>query len=300
MKIRKKSCADHVRKPKWLSRPLPKGSEYERVRQIVKGNSLATVCQEARCPNQFECFSKGSATFMILGEQCTRNCRFCNVQHGKQLALDPGEPERVAEAVCQMDLKYVVVTSVTRDDLPDGGASIFADTIKAIREVKNDILIEVLIPDFQGDTAALETVIQAKPDVLNHNIETVPRLYPAVRPQAEYQRSLDLLQRVKTIDSEKVVKTGIMVGLGETDKELEQVFDDVLKTGCDILIMGQYLQPSDQHVPVERYVEPQQFTEFEKKARGVGIRAVVAEPLVRSSYRAEELYNEVIQGKRVM
>lgn len=295
MKISDKRCQRRSPKPRWLSRKLPKGPEYQQICDTVKQHGLATVCQEARCPNQFECFSKGSATFMILGSVCTRNCRFCNVTHAPVLPVDRGEPERVANAVRQMGLRYVVITSVTRDDLEDGGASIFADTINGVRRKNPETLIEVLIPDFQGDRDSLQRVLEARPDVLNHNIETVPRLYSLARPQADYERSLELLKRAKEIDAERVVKSGIMVGLGESDDELEITFRDVAATGCDILIIGQYLQPSDEHLVVDRYVSPEQFHQLGDMARAQGIKAVVSEPLVRSSYKAEELFREVSQ-----
>ncbi len=293
MNIRKKSCHKPLRKPKWLSRKLPTSSNYDKVLQVVKGNKLNTVCQEAGCPNQFECFSKGSATFMILGEKCTRNCRFCNVQQGASFTVDMDEPSRVADAVKTMNLRYAVITSVTRDDLDDGGASIFADTISAIRKKCPDTLVEVLIPDLQGCVESLHVVVDAKPDVLNHNMETVAKLYEEVRPQAEYERSLQVLRDVKKLDSKMVTKTGMMVGLGECDEELEQSFIDIQKTGCDILILGQYLQPTREHVEVQRFVSPEEFEKLQKKALDTGFKAVVAEPLVRSSYKAEELYNRV-------
>ncbi len=295
MHIRVKTCQQRTPKPKWLSRTLPKGGVYRQICETIKNNELATVCQEARCPNQFECYAKGSATFMILGSRCTRNCRFCNVEHARPQPVDHNEPERVAEAVRQMGLRYVVITSVTRDDLDHGGAEIFAETIRAVRRKNQQTLIEVLIPDFQGDEQSLSIVLDAAPDVLNHNVETVARLYSKVRPQAIYQRSLTLLRRVKALKNNMVVKSGIMVGLGESDDELKETFRDIAATGCDILIVGQYLQPSLKHLDVDRYVSPEQFSALGLLAREQGIKAVVAAPLVRSSYKAEELFREVSQ-----
>ncbi len=297
MRITTKSCDTRTGKPRWLSRKLPIGAEYQRVRQIVDKNSLATVCKEANCPNQFECYSKGSATFMILGEKCTRNCRFCNVQHyGTDLPLDQEEPERVAVAVKELGLRYVVITSVTRDDLEDGGATIFARTIAEIRKLCPSILIEVLIPDLQGQKESLQIIIDARPDVLNHNVETVEKLYPKVRPQAIYERSLWVLKSCKEIAPEMITKTGLMVGLGESDEELLHTIEDISQTGCDILIMGQYLQPTREHVAVERFVSPDHFHELEIQAKQFSFSGVVAEPLVRSSYKAEELYHQAMAG----
>ncbi|WP_163336393.1 lipoyl synthase [Desulfopila sp. IMCC35008] len=282
-----------VGKPKWLKRSLPTGPEYEKMRQLLKTNKLHTVCQEAQCPNQFECFSEGTATFMILGERCTRNCRFCAVDHQPLGLPDLEEPQRVAEAVALLQLRYAVVTSVTRDDLEDGGASIFADTIKEVRTKRAKTLVEVLIPDLQGDRAALEKVVAAAPDVLNHNIETVARLYPEVRPEAIYQRSLDLFRLVKEMNPMQVTKSGIMLGLGETRDELYTAWDDLLKAGCDILTMGQYLQPSKEHLSVVRFVEPEEFEELQEQALARGFAGVASGPFVRSSYQAEKLYRKV-------
>ncbi len=282
-----------VGKPRWLRRSLPTGPEYEKMRQLLKNNHLTTVCQEAQCPNQFECYSEGTATFMILGERCTRNCRFCAVEHKPLTLPDPQEPERVAEAVEILGLRYAVITSVTRDDLEDGGASLFAETIAAVRKRSPKTLIEVLIPDLQGNWIALQTIIDAAPDVLNHNIETVAGLYPRVRPEAIYERSLALLKQVKAINPMMVTKSGVMVGLGESREELVQVWDDLLASGCDILTLGQYLQPSKNHLPVERFVDPEEFAEFEQEALACGFAGVAAGPFVRSSYQAEKLYRKV-------
>lgn len=282
-----------VGKPRWLRRSLPTGPEYEKMRRLLKNNHLHTVCQEAQCPNQFECFSEGTATFMILGERCTRNCRFCAVDHKPLGPPDPEEPARVAEAVGILQLRYAVVTSVTRDDLGDGGASIFAETIGAIREKREKTLVEVLIPDLQGETAALKTVIDAAPDVLNHNIETVERLYSTVRPEAIYERSLDLFRQVKQLNPSQVTKSGIMLGLGETRDELYKTWDDLLEAGCDILTMGQYLQPSKEHLSVDRFVTPEEFDELQAQAIERGFTGVASGPFVRSSYQAEKLFRKV-------
>lgn len=280
-------------KPVWLRRRLPTGPNYQKVRNLVKEHHLATVCQEAMCPNQFECYAKGTATFMILGERCTRNCGFCAVSHQPLGPPDPEEPRRVAEAVAAMDLRYAVITSVTRDDLPDGGASLFADTVQAVRASSPDTLIELLIPDLQGDRQALQTILAAGPDVLNHNMETVARLYPTVRPQAGYHRSLDLLACAKATHPAMVTKSGIMVGLGETTTELMGLFADLRRVRCDILTIGQYLQPSLQHLQVERFVPPEEFIALENQARKLGFTAVASSPFVRSSYQAEALYSRV-------
>lgn len=277
-------------KPRWLRRHLPTGPGYERIRHLIRDQRLTTVCQEAMCPNQFECFAKGTATFMILGEQCTRNCRFCAIGHGKAAPPDPEEPQRVATAVQALGLRYSVITSVTRDDLSDGGAAHFAATIEAIRTHNPQTLIEVLIPDLQGDPVALARILASAPDVLNHNLETVARLYPQVRPEAIYQRSLEVLRLCKTLAPGMVTKSGIMVGLGETAGELSQLFVDLRQTGCDILTIGQYLQPSKAHLGVARYIPPEEFAVMASEALTLGFSAVAADPFVRSSYQAQTLY----------
>ena len=277
-------------KPKWLKKRLPAGAGYESTRRLVAGSRLNTVCQEARCPNQFECYGKGTATFMIMGERCTRNCRFCAVSSSPVEPLDPEEPGRIAGAAAEMGLDYVVLTSVTRDDLPDGGAAHFCRTIEAVRQLRPDTLVEVLIPDFQGDEEALAAVCKANPAVLNHNIETVARLYTSVRPQAGYHRSLELLERAKRINPELVTKSGLMVGLGETRAELVKTMQDIRGTGCDLLTIGQYLQPTAAHLPVKRFVPPEEFNELQLLATDLGFRAVASGPHVRSSYRAGYLY----------
>ncbi len=276
-------------KPAWLKKSLPKGGDYQRVRNLLSKAMLHTVCKEANCPNMFECFSKDTATFMILGSECTRNCRFCNITNNIPSPVDPGEPLRVAKAALDLNLKYIVVTSVTRDDLEDGGASHFAATLQAVRSMLTHAKIEVLIPDFKGDKDALQTVLSAKPDVLNHNIETVASLYPRVRPEAIYERSLSLFQTVKSMDPAMPVKSGIMVGLGETLEELEQTLRDLFSHGCDIITIGQYLQPTQNHLLVEKYYSPQEFEALEKTARKIGFEKIATGPFVRSSYQAHEL-----------
>jgi len=283
-------------KPQWLRRTLPTGSEYEKMRRLLKTDRLATVCQEAQCPNQFECFGKGTATFMILGEKCSRNCRFCAVGHGPIGPPESDEPNRVAVAVATLKLRYAVITSVTRDDLPDGGASRFASTIAAVRRLSPNTLIEVLIPDFQGNCTSLEIVVNAQPDVLNHNLETVERLYPMVRPQADYHQSLELLRRVKHLCPEMVTKSGIMNGLGESLTELHELWHDLQESSCDILTMGQYLQPSDNHLPVTRFLPPEEFDALAMEATRYGFSGIASGPFVRSSYQAEKLYAKAKAG----
>jgi len=283
-----------IRKPKWLKRKLPTGPEYERMKRLINDNSLTTVCQEAKCPNQYECFSKGTATFMILGERCTRNCGFCAVSHQPLSLPDPEEPSRVAKAVASLHLKYAVITSVTRDDLDDGGASHFIETIQEVHGQAPGTRIEILIPDLQGNWVALAEILQAGPDVLNHNLETVPRLYSRVRPEAVYERSLELLNQAKIISPHTPTKSGVMLGLGETVDELRDTMLDLLKNGCDILTLGQYLQPSRSHLPVERFVPPEEFDNLRKEAIELGFKGVASSPTVRSSYEASSLYNEVV------
>lgn len=277
------------RKPAWLKRKIPGGPVYQDMRRILGQGQLHTVCQEALCPNMGECFSHSTATFLILGDHCTRNCRFCAVRHGTPKPIDFREPEHVAEAAQKMGLKYVVITSVTRDDLADGGASHFAETISAVRRRLPESKIEVLIPDLQGDWKALKKIIITRPDVLNHNLETAPRLYPAVRPGAVYQRSLELLRQVRHMDAVLPAKSGLMLGLGEEAKEIEQTLQDLLEAGCTQLSMGQYLQPSPKHLPIQRFVTPDEFENWKLKALAMGFTRVASGPLVRSSYQAREL-----------
>ncbi len=275
------------RKPDWLKVRLPGGPDYVRLKGLMQERRLHTVCQEARCPNIGECWDAGTATFLILGDTCTRACRFCAVKTGRPPALDLGEPLRVAQAVRRMSLSHTVVTSVNRDDQPDGGAAIFADTIRWIRRLSPDTSVEVLIPDFMGNWYALATVMKERPEILNHNMETVPRLYRLVRPKARYERSLELLRRAKEMDPQGITKTGVMVGLGETKHELLLVMADLVDMGCDVLTVGQYLRPSTGHAPVARYYHPEEFEELAESGRRLGIRHVEAGPLVRSSYHAE-------------
>ncbi|MDM8555415.1 lipoyl synthase [Desulfococcaceae bacterium HSG7] len=282
-----------VRKPAWLRRKLPQGPVYEQIRSLIRQGNLHTVCQEAQCPNQFECFSQKTATFLIMGSKCTRNCRFCSIESDPTHPPDTEEPLRVAAAAAKMELRYVVITSVTRDDLSDGGASLFAKTICALRERISDVHIEVLIPDFKGDKDALCCVLEARPDVLNHNIETVPRLYPIVRPQADYQRSLRLLQRVYAFNPMIPVKSGIMLGLGETSDEIRQTMKDIYESECNLLTLGQYLQPSQHHLPVERFVTPDEFDNWKQTALEIGFEQVASGPFVRSSYHARNLFQAV-------
>ena len=281
------------RKPHWLKRRLPTGPDYEKVRALIKDGELHTVCQEAKCPNQWECFSCQTATFLIMGSRCTRSCRFCAVEHGPLGPPDPGEPARVAAAAQRMGLRYVVITSVTRDDLPDGGAGVFAETIREIRSRLSGAVIEVLIPDFQGEPEALRTVVTAHPDVLNHNLETVPRLYPSVRPEAIYVRSLELLRTAKLYASSLPTKSGLMLGLGESSEEVCQTLQDLLDAGCSMLTLGQYLQPSKAHLEVVRYLPPEEFDHWREVAMAMGFARVASGPFVRSSYHARDLYQTV-------
>ncbi len=280
----------NTRKPEWLRIRYRKNEQTEQVIALLKRLSLHTVCQEAMCPNLFECFGKQTATFMLLGKTCTRNCTFCNVSKGEPEPVDIHEPDHLVQAVEELGLSYVVLTSVTRDDLPDGGASQFIQAICKLHKLSEALLIEVLIPDFQGSLEALSGVVRAKPDVLNHNVETVPRLYPEVRPMADYYRSLELLRKTKELNPAMLTKSGIMVGLGEKEDEVLQVFDDLRKADCSLLTIGQYLSPSPNHHPIVEYIHPEQFALYEKRAYRMGFKGVVSAPLVRSSHRARELY----------
>jgi lipoic acid synthetase len=276
-------------RPPWLKVRFFGGENYQDLKRIMRSLDLHTVCESARCPNQGECWEHRTATFMILGDICTRACGFCAVTSGRPAGPpDEDEPERVAQAVELMRLKYAVVTSVNRDDQPDGGANIFARTIAAIRTHVPGCKVEVLIPDFRGDGAALETVVAARPDVLNHNVETVPRLYRRVRPGAVYGRSLELLHRARQLAPSMPVKTGMMLGLGETREEVLQAMSDIVTQGADILTLGQYLQPTREHLPVVRFVHPQEFAEYKELGLEMGFRHVESGPLVRSSYHAFE------------
>jgi lipoic acid synthetase len=280
------SAVERGRRPDWLKVRLPSGESYFRLKGILRGLDLHTVCEEARCPNVAECWGQGTATFMILGDLCTRSCGFCAVKTGLPQYLDREEPERVAKAVAAMGLSHAVVTSVNRDELGDGGASIFAATIEAIRRRRPGTTVEVLIPDFKGARASLETVLAARPDILNHNVETVPRLYKRVRPGARYVQSLELLRRAKENAPGITSKTGLMLGLGEDLSEVLEVMRDMVEARVDVLTLGQYLQPTREHLPVERFVPPEEFRELALRGRAIGFRHVEAGPLVRSSYHA--------------
>lgn len=273
--------------PPWIRVRLAQGPNYNEVKGLLAGLGLHTVCQEARCPNMGECFESRTATFLILGPVCTRNCRFCAIEGGQPGLVDPQEPERVAEAVRTLGLRFAVITSVTRDDLPDGGASQFAETIRAIRRASPGCGIEVLVPDFQGSAEALDAVLEASPDILNHNVETVPRLYPLVRPQAHYGRSLELIKRAKESGG-CLTKSGLMLGVGETWDEVVQVMAGLRQAGCELLTIGQYLRPSQQHLPIARYYTPEEFDRLANVGRQLGYRHVESGPLVRSSYRARQ------------
>ena len=279
------------RLPSYLKRGIIDTEKTKSVRQILKSNCLNTVCEAARCPNKNECYSKNTATFLIMGNICTRNCRFCNVSAGKPELLNPEEPKKIADAVLKLGLKYAVITSVTRDDLPDGGASHFAEVIYEIKKLTPNVRVEVLTPDFKGDKNAIDTVIKAKPDVFNHNIETVPALYKKARPQADYNQSLDFLDYVKK-HSDILTKTGLMLGLGETKEELIKVFEDLVKIKCDIVTIGQYIQPSKAHLPVIKYYEPYEYDELTDIAKKMGIKHTFFSPLARSSYKAVDVFSE--------
>jgi lipoic acid synthetase len=276
------------RLPDWLKKPLPRGNENFFTHDLLRELKLETVCENARCPNRAECWSRRTATFMILGNVCTRPCGFCSVPRGEPLELEDDEPQRLAEAAFRLGLKHVVITSVTRDDLPDGGADHFYRCVIEVRR-RTGAAVEVLTPDFLGDAVAIDRVLEARPEVFNHNTETVPRLYKKVRGRADYQRSLDLLARVKRLAPDMLTKTGLMLGLGESVDELVDVFADVRTSGCDILTLGQYLAPTMKHVPVARFVPPSEFDAIAAVARSLGFKQVVAGPFVRSSYHADEM-----------
>lgn len=274
-----------MRLPEWIKTP---SSDLHTVKRVLRGHRLLTVCEEARCPNKGLCFSKPTATFMILGDICTRNCGFCSVKSGIPLPIDRDEPERVSKAAYEMGLRHVVITSVTRDDLFDGGASQFAETIKAVRRRLPEAKIEVLTPDFKGDESSLKTVLDAKPDVFNHNMETVRRLYYKVRPEADYERSLNVLRNAKKLFPHIKTKSGLMLGLGETIDEVIELLNDLRKVRCDFLTIGQYLRPSKKNLPVVEYIKPEIFEELKEIANDLGFKFVASGPLVRSSMNAEE------------
>jgi lipoic acid synthetase len=280
------SSTEQTRRPHWLKVDLGGKGSFYHVKELVEGQKLHTVCQSARCPNIGECWGRKTATFMILGDACSRDCGFCAVSHGDLEAVDPDEPRRVAEAVRELGLRYAVITSVTRDDLPDGGAGLFAQTIEAIRRLSPGCRIEVLIPDFAGSEEALRTVLQAEPDVLNHNLETVPALYSRVRPQADYDRSLDLLASARRQGA--MTKSGLMLGLGESRQQLISTLHDLRRVACQIVTLGQYLPPSRRHLAVDRFVPPEEFAELRLIGHQMGFMHVESAPLVRSSYHADQ------------
>jgi lipoic acid synthetase len=284
------------RLPEWFRRSLPANATSAETNAIVRKHGLVTVCEEATCPNRQECWSKKAATFMLMGDHCTRTCTFCDVKWAKAPgALDASEPNRLAEAVAELGLRFAVITSVNRDDLADGGAPHFAATIAAVRAKSPGTLIEVLTPDFQGKADSIDIVVKAKPDVYNHNLETIARLYPTVRPQARYQRSLELLKRVKDTDPTIVTKSGIMVGLGETDEEIRWLMDDLRKSRVDIMTIGQYLRPSLEHHDILRFPSPEQFKQYEAWGKEAGFAYVASGPYVRSSYFAEEVLKGAVK-----
>ena len=280
-------------KPEWFKKPVPDPLVLAKMKELMDDLQLHTVCESAHCPNSGECFARGVATFIILGDVCTRNCTFCAVKHGQLSPPDVNEPGHVVEAVKKLGLQHVVITSVTRDDLPDGGAYQFAKVIEAIRSYNSQISVEVLIPDFQGSISALEVVVASRPAVINHNIETVPRLYSRVRPQASYKRSLQLLRNVKFIEGELLTKSGLMVGLGERSEEIIQVMEDLREVDCDFLTIGQYLRPSLNHHQVVRFVPPVEFEEYKDIGMAMGFRGVASAPLVRSSFQADKMFKGI-------
>lgn len=281
------------RLPEYLKRGIVDTDATRKVRQLLKESGLTTVCDAARCPNRNECYSCNSATFMILGDRCTRNCRFCSVTTDKPLPPNSQEPELVANAIKELGLKYAVITMVTRDDLSDGGAEHISKTIREIKKINPQIKTEVLISDLKGDKEALKTVLNAAPDVLNHNVETVKSLYKTVRPQADYIRSLGVLKFSKEYAPHIITKTGIMLGLGETEPEILELFDDLVSVKCDILTAGQYIQPTKQHIEVNRYLAPDEFESLQKKALASGLKQAVFAPLARSSYKASEAFYKI-------
>ncbi len=286
----------NARKPAWLRAKIPGGAVYQETSKIVREHTLHTVCESAQCPNLGECWSRKTATIMILGNICTRSCGFCAVQTGRPTELDRDEPRRVAEAIRLMGLKHAVITSVARDELLDGGAAIWAETIWAVRAENPQTAIEVLIPDFKGRWRDLETVLDAKPDILNHNVETVPRLHKMVRPQAKYERSLEMLRRAKAAGF--VTKSGLMLGIGEEDDEIAATLRDMAADKLDILTLGQYLRPSAQHLPLYRWVTPEEFARWKQFSLDLGFRVVESGPLVRSSYHADEQSDALVPGTR--
>lgn len=287
---------EKLKKPSWIRAKIPTGKKFFEIKNILRNQKMHTVCEEASCPNIGECFSRGTATFMIMGDICTRRCPFCDVGHGRPNPLDPDEPKNLAQSVAAMKLRYVVITSVDRDDLRDGGAQHFADCINAIRKSSPNTKIEILVPDFRGRLdIALEILAQTPPDVMNHNLETHPRLYKQARPGADYKHSLELLRRYKTMRPEIPTKSGIMVGLGETDEEIRELLRDMRDHNIEMLTIGQYLQPSDGHLPVLRYVTPETFKQFEQEAYAMGFTNAAVGAMVRSSYHADVQAEEALK-----
>ena len=278
--------SSHHRLPPWFRVRLQAGPHYRELRQLVNTHQLHTICEEARCPNLWECWNNRTATFLILGDICTRRCHYCSVTTGRPLKVDTEEPQRIAEAVKLLKLRHAVITSVNRDDLPDGGAELFAETIRRIRGLAPDCTVEVLIPDFQGNQDDLATILREHPHILNHNIETVPRLFPAIRPQGKYQRSLTVIEWAQKNGAR--TKSGLMAGLGETEEEILLVMSDLRKAGCQMITLGQYLRPTAEHAPVARFYSPEKFEEFKQEALQLGFLHVESGPLVRSSYHAEQ------------
>ena len=285
LKIMSEESQSRPRLPRWMKMKMPKGESYSKVKNLVNQHGLHTICTSGNCPNIGECWNRGTATFMILGDICTRNCKFCGVKTGKPLPIDPEEPKRVAESVQLMQLKHAVITSVDRDDLPDLGAGAWAETIREVKKINPNTKLEVLIPDFQGREELILQVSEAKPEVISHNLETVERLSPEIRSAAKYHRSLDVISTIAKTGL--VAKSGIMLGLGETEEEVIQTMDDLLNAGCKVMTIGQYLAPTISHIPVKKYIEPEQFEKYRTIALEKGFAFVESSPLVRSSYRAE-------------
>jgi lipoic acid synthetase len=279
-------------RPQWIKAKAPGGENYRKVKQTLDTYGLHTVCESANCPNVGECFEELTATFMILGDTCTRSCQFCAVKKGEPSPPVAAEPESLAMAVKELGLRYVVITSVTRDDLPDGGAECFAETIICVKKYMPECKVEVLIPDFKGSLDAIEKVVKAGPDVLNHNIETIERLYSRARPQADYRQSLGVIETALRLNPDITTKSGVMVGLGETAEEMSKTMVDLVNAGCQFLTIGQYLSPSDRHLPVERYYSPEEFAYWGSRAEAIGFKKVESGPLVRSSYHASVQYNQ--------
>jgi lipoic acid synthetase len=285
---------ESTNRPEWLKKRINLDNNYQKTESVLKDLNLNTVCQAAFCPNLGECFRAGVATFMILGNVCTRNCRFCDIPNGQPEEIDQNEPENLAKAARKMNLDHVVITSVTRDDLKDGGSGHFVKIIKEFKNIEG-ITIEVLTPDFNGKKEDIKNVLKAGPDVFNHNIETVPRLYSKIRPEADYQQSLTVLNMAKQFDGSIITKSGLMLGLGEQKSEVISVMEDLRKNDCDLLTIGQYLQPSSEHAELKKYIEPSKFREYKRIALNLGFKAVASQPFVRSSYQAKELYLKAIK-----